>query len=119
MKIFFNIKNPYYRGLSPEVGDIIRLYNKTYILTANIETNIFEMKDMYVGEIKTYSLLRRPFEILLRNACKNDICSKSKIIQKDTIIKDYLQNIESDQTNDDYGINNNIKNNYNSYCSIM
>ena len=119
MKIFFNIKNPYYRGLLPEVGDIIRLYNNTYILTANIDPHIFEMKDMYVGEVKTYSLLRCPFEILMRNVCKNEICERGLIVKRAAIINNYLENI-----NNEHEIKNNNttpieSTNYYSYCSIM
>ena len=119
MKIFFNIKNPYYKGLLPKVGDIIRLYNNTYILTSIIEPNIFEMKDVCRGDIKTYSLLRRPFEILLSNECKNEICSNSLIIKKDNIITNYLETIK---TEEEIIKNNtqisNISSAY-SYCSIM
>jgi hypothetical protein len=119
MKIFFNVKNPYYRGLLPEVGDIIRLYNNTYILTSNIEPDIFEMRDMYVGEIKTYSLLRRPFEIIMRNVCKNEICERGLIVKKEIIINDYLQNIKNnEEIKKMYTIPIESSSNY-SYCSIM
>jgi hypothetical protein len=119
MKIFFNIKNPYYKGILPQVGDIIRLYNNTYILTGIIETNIFEMKDMCKGDIKTYSLLRRPFEILLSNSCKNDISASSLIIKKDSIITNYLEQIKTEEEliKNDTDISNNSS--VYSYCSIM
>jgi hypothetical protein len=121
MKIFFNVKNPYYKEILPTIGDVIRLYNNTYILTSNIDKNIFEMKNMCTGEIRTYSLLRRPFEIIMTNACKEDICNISTklIIKKDNIISNYLETID----NHDYITVDNKKttetsNSY-SYCCIM
>jgi len=116
MKIFFNIKNPYYKGLLPQIGDIIRLYNNTYILTSIIEPNIFEMKNICTGDIKTYSLIRRPFEILISKSCKDDICSSKLIIKKDNIITNYLETITADYVNIE---NKKIDNATYSYCVLM
>jgi hypothetical protein len=120
MKIFFNVKNPYFKGLSPKIGDIIRLYNNTYIILSYIENDLFEMKNICNGDIIVYSLRRRPFEILITDECKKDICSKLIIIKNENIISNYLDNINNkDDINKKFYTSTILENNYSSYCSIM
>jgi hypothetical protein len=120
MKIFFNVKNPYYKGFTPKVGDIIRLYNNTYIISLYIENDLYEMKDICNGNIVIYSLRRRPFEILISNECKKEISSKLIIIKNENIISNYLDNINNkDDINKKIYTSTILENNYSSYCSIM
>lgn len=87
MKVFFIQKNPYYKGYIPQLRDIIRLYNKTYLITS-VNNDIYDLKDMSNGSTISYSLKRRPFEILLYSSCKKEI---SSIHYK--IIPNYLHNL--------------------------
>jgi len=119
MKIFFNVKNPYYKDYIPQCGDIIRLYNNTYIINSYQDNDLYEIKNICNGDIKIYSLKRRPFEILISNKCKKDIISKNIIIKNENIIPNYLDNINKDDVNKKNYTSTIIDNSYNSYCSIM
>jgi hypothetical protein len=115
MKVFFIQKNPYCKGYIPQIHDIIRLYNNTYLITSKTD-EVYELKDLCSGTIKTYSLQRRPFELIMTNSCKNDICSIKSL--SSNIIPNYLQNIPQ-EPNPPIIKNDNINYSYLSYCSIM
>lgn len=116
MKVFFIQKNPYCKGYIPQLRDIIRLYNNTYLITS-INNDVYELKDMCSGNLKTYSLRRRPFELIMTNSCKNDICSKKSLSYN--IIPNYLQNIPDLNDNTHIIKNNHLSSSYSSYCGIM
>jgi hypothetical protein len=78
------------------------------------------MKNICNGDIIVYSLRRRPFEILITDECKKDICSKLIIIKNENIISNYLDNINNkDDINKKFYTSTILENNYSSYCSIM
>ena len=117
MKVFFIQKNPYCKGYVPQISDIIRLYNNTYIITSKND-DVYDLKDICSGSIVSYSLRRRPFELLLSQSCKDDICKKKSLSK--SIVPNYLDNIpQESQPILNTPINNSSYSIPLPYCSIM